>query len=78
MGYTIPGADFTESAQLQINVADELGTALASQIGQFAQAYQRSQAQAVKDKAVKKDFTSSIKTEMNKTINQTLEAGKLK
>jgi len=75
MGYSIPGADFTESDQLKVNVGTSLGASAANALSSFTKAWQANALQTRKLKQVKDDFTDQIVIANNATANQTIQAG---
>jgi hypothetical protein len=75
MGYSIPGADFTESDQLKVNVGTSLGASAANALSSFTKAWQANALQTKKLKQVKDDFIDQIVIANNATANQTIQAG---
>lgn len=75
MSYKIPGADFTESDKLQVNVADSLGTSFSNALTSFTKAWQANALQTKKLKQIEDDFTDQIVIANNATANQTIQAG---
>ena len=75
MGYTIPGADYTSSPQLQTNVGAQGGKFAASAIARFTQAWQANQEKTNKLKAVKDEYSTQTTLANNNIINATLKGG---
>jgi hypothetical protein len=75
MSYKIPGADFTESDKLQVNVADSLGTSFSNALTSFTKAWQANARETKKLKQVEDDFTDQIVIANNAVANQTIQAG---
>ena len=77
MGYQIPGADFTVSEKLPINVAATLGSSFASSLANFSKAIQAANLQAEKTGNIEKGLKKEIRFNASQKVNQTLEqAGK--
>jgi len=75
MGYSIPGADFTESDQLKVNVGASLGASAANALSSFTKAWQANARETKKLKQIEDDFTDQIVIANNAVANQTIQAG---
>ena len=75
MGYSVPGADFTESDKLQVNVGATLGAIGANVLTSFTKAWQANAIKTEKLKQLQGDFTDQTIIANNATAQQTIQAG---
>jgi len=75
MGYSVPGADFTESDKLQVNVGATLGAIGANVLTSFTKAWQANAIKTEKLKQIQGDFTDQTIIANNATAQQTIQAG---
>ena len=75
MGYSVPGADFTESDKLQVNVGATLGAIGANVLTSFTKAWQANAIKTEKLKQLQGDFTDKAIIANNATAQQTIQAG---
>ena len=75
MGYSVPGADFTESDKLQVNVGATLGAIGANVLTSFAKAWQANAVKTEKLKQLQGDFRDQTIIANNATAQQTIQAG---
>ena len=76
MGYKIPGADYTSTAQLQTNVGAEVGRSLGSVMASFGKSLQAANEQAKKTAALQDQMKNTIMINNSKSVNKVLSAGK--
>ena len=75
MGYSVPGADFTESDKLQVNVGATLGAVTANVLTSFTKAWQANAVKTEKLKQLQGDLTDRVTIANNATAQQTIQAG---
>ena len=75
MGYSVPGADFTESDKLQVNVGATLGAIGANVLTSFTKAWQANAVKTEKLKQLQGDLTDRVTIANNATAQQTIQAG---
>ena len=75
MGYSVPGADFTESDKLQVNVGATLGAVTANVLTSFTKAWQANAVKTEKLKQLQGDLTDRVTIANNNTAQQTIQAG---
>ena len=75
MGYSIPGADFTESDKLQVNVGASVGASAANAISSFTRAWQANAAKTEKLLGVKSEFRNQIVIANNAVSQATIKKG---
>ena len=76
MGYKIPGADYTSSAQLQTNIGAEVGKSLGNVFARFGEQLRQANEQAKKTAALEDQMKDTIRINNSKAVNKTLSAGK--
>ena len=76
MGYSVPGADFTESDKLQVNVGATLGAVTANVLTSFTKAWQANAVKTEKLKQLQGDLTDRVtianKLQLNKQFKLVL------
>ena len=76
MGYQIPGADYTISDKLSVNVGVEGGRSLGGMFARFGQSLQAANAQAKKTGALQEQMEDTILINNTKSVNKVISEGK--
>ena len=75
MGYTIPGADFTISPQLQNNVGKDLGMQLGRMFASIGPAFAAQQKETNKLNQIRSDYETTTMVENQKIVDEQLALG---
>ena len=75
MGYTIPGADYTVSPQLQNNVGKDLGTQLGRMFASVGPAFAAQQSATKKLNQIRSDYETTIMVANQKVVDAQLAKG---
>ena len=75
MGYTIPGADYTVSPQLQNNVGKDLGTQLGRMFASIGPAFAAQQSATKKLNGIRSDYETTTMVANQKIVDAQLAKG---